>query len=55
MEQEASGSRISAVKELNSMQGSNTPIKNQHTFTGPDGQPLNVIITTIYVKPEPRG
>ncbi|MDP3478144.1 MAG: terminase small subunit [Desulfoprunum sp.] len=54
MDKEAATSRISAVKELNSMHGYNAPVKNQNIFTDMDGQPLNVIIKTIYVKPEPR-
>lgn len=52
--EDASNARIGAVKELNSMHGYNAPVKNQHAFTGPNGEPLNVIINTIYVKPEPR-
>ncbi|MBV5329146.1 MAG: hypothetical protein JZU65_16215 [Chlorobium sp.] len=46
------GDVTAAVKELNAMHGFNAPTKNEHSFAGPDGQPLSFKVVTEYVAPK---
>jgi phage terminase small subunit len=51
-QKEPAGSRISAVKELNSMHGYNAPIKNQ--LLGENGMPTILKARVTFVMPEVR-